>query len=113
MSGSRPRLRGSPEPLRLESRNVHRRDAFEKGTVMTYLRLFVPALVLLLCAPALAAAQTDLTGDWVLTITSPQGPRDLSAKLKQDGEKLTGTVVTPRGEAALEGTITGPDVKIA
>src|SRR5207249_11376057 len=60
-----------------------------------------------------SAAQTDLTGDWVLTITSPQGPRDLSAKLKQDGEKLTGTVVTPRGEAALEGTITGPDVKIA
>jgi hypothetical protein len=80
---------------------------------MTHLRLFVPALVLLLCAPALAAAQTDLSGDWVLTITSPQGPRDLSAKLKQDGEKLTGTVVTPRGETALEGTITGAAVKIA
>src|SRR2546422_3889037 len=80
---------------------------------MTHLRLFVPALVLLLWAPALAGAQTDLTGDWVLTITSPQGTRDLSAKLKQDGEKVTGTVVTVRGETSLEGTVTGADVKIA
>jgi hypothetical protein len=79
---------------------------------MTHFRLFVPALVLLLFAPALAAAQTDLTGDWVLTVTSPQGTRDLSAKLKQDGEKVTGTVVTVRGETPLEGTVTGPDVKI-
>jgi hypothetical protein len=84
----------------------------EERTVMTHLRLFVPALVLLLFAPARAAAQTDLTGDWVLTVTSPQGTRELSAKLKQDGEKVTGTVVTPRGENPLEGTVTGPDVKI-
>jgi hypothetical protein len=84
----------------------------EEGTVMTHLRFSVPALVLLLVAPALAAAQTDLTGDWVLTITSPQGTREFSAKLKQDAEKVTGTIVTVRGETPLEGTVTGPDVKI-
>jgi hypothetical protein len=47
-------------------------------------------------APALAgdSPATDATGPWKWTIQTPDGNSiDMSAKLKQDGEKLTGVFV--------------------
>ncbi len=54
----------------------------------------------------------DLTGDWDLTITSPQGPNTSKASLKQEGEKLTGAFKGQRGELPLQGTVKGKEVKL-
>jgi len=58
----------------------------------------------LFCAVALiASAQggASVVGEWDMTVNSPQGTRTLLLKLKQEGDKLTGTVKSPRGEAPL------------
>jgi len=70
------------------------------------------AFVALLAAPALA--QTNLTGDWDVTITSPQGPNTLNCTLKQDGDKLSGILKSPMGELPFTGgTLTGDQLKFA
>jgi hypothetical protein len=64
-----------------------------------------------LAAPA--PAQTTITGDWDLTITSPQGTRTAPVSLKQDGEKITGAFKSQAGELPVEGTLTGDAFKLA
>ncbi|MGH9934946.1 MAG: hypothetical protein ACREAM_01800, partial [Blastocatellia bacterium] len=58
------------------------------------MKRLVCALSTLVCALFLAASamaqSVDVTGDWDLTVVSPQGARDAKASFKQDGEKLTG-----------------------
>src|ERR671934_2510903 len=79
-------------------------------------RLFIPVLtfVFLLTAAGLAAAQSaDVTGTWEITITSPQGSRDVKAILKQDGEKLNGVFKGERGELAFQGTVKGKEIKFS
>jgi hypothetical protein len=53
----------------------------------------------------------DVTGVWDTVIESPQGAMNVTTTLKQDGEKITGTQASQMGEVALEGTITGVDLK--
>ncbi len=74
---------------------------------MQMLRLLFVSTVL--AALALAA---DVTGTWKAQITAPDGQtRQHTYNLKADGEKLTGTLVTGRGEEQIQdGTIKGDDV---
>lgn len=58
-------------------------------------------------------AQTNVAGDWVLTINGPQGTVDTDASFKQAGDKVTGTFSSPMGETSVEGTITGSTLSIA
>ena len=70
-------------------------------------------------APAAAAAAagsgpiTDLNGKWnvVLTIAG-MGEIPAVADLKQDGDKLSGTLSGPAGDLVIAGTVTGRTVKI-
>ena len=55
---------------------------------MTRTRFTILALLLLVAAPAFA--QTNVTGDWDVTIESPQGANTVLVTFKQDGEKLSG-----------------------
>jgi hypothetical protein len=82
---------------------------------MTRAKWFLPALLLLLMLllPGRAFAQTDVSGDWELTITSPQGARTTPVSLKQDGEKITGMFKSQAGELPVEGSVTGRDLKLA
>jgi hypothetical protein len=66
-------------------------------------------LWLLLSASALAAS---VDGKWKASFTSPDGQtRENVFQLKSDGEKLTGTVISARGETPIEnGTVRGDDV---
>lgn len=75
--------------------------------------LLAPLFILAL--GALAAAQTPpgVTGDWDLTIISPQGSREVKASFKQDGEKLSGVFRSARGELPFEGTIKGKEIKFS
>jgi hypothetical protein len=73
----------------------------------------LPALVCAFILSASAKAQTpNVTGDWEVTINSPQGARTGQLSLKQEGEKLTGMLKNQRGEVPLEGAVTGKEIKI-
>jgi hypothetical protein len=81
------------------------------------MKRLVCVLSALVCAFILAASamaqSVDVTGDWDLTITSPQGTREAKASLKQDGEKLTGAFKSPRGELPITGSIKGKEIKLS
>jgi hypothetical protein len=79
---------------------------------MTRARLTL--LATLLFVPGLAFAQTNVTGDWDVTIQSPQGTNTVVVTLKQDGEKVSGIFKGQQGELPFEGgTLTGNDLKFA
>src|SRR3982075_2447950 len=79
---------------------------------MTRARLTL--LAMLLFVPGLAFAQTNVTGDWDVTIQSPQGTNTVLVTLKQDGEKVSGIFKGQQGELPFEGgTLTGTDLKFA
>jgi hypothetical protein len=67
-------------------------------------------LTALLVAPAFA--QVNVTGDWDVTIESPQGTNAVKMTLTQDGEKITGLFKSPMGELPFTGTLTGVDLKV-
>jgi hypothetical protein len=72
---------------------------------------FLLAAALLVCAVP-AFAQTDVTGDWEVTIVSPQGANTSRVTLKQDGDKVSGLFKSPAGELPFEGgTLTGNELK--
>jgi hypothetical protein len=62
-------------------------------------------------AISISAQSLNLTGDWELTINSPQGTFNPKASFKQDGEKLTGMFKGQRGELPLQGTVKGKEIK--
>ena len=72
----------------------------------------------LVCASALVlsvglAAQGSVAGNWELSINGPEGPISATAALKQDGEKVTGTITSPQGTVELAGTYKGKTVAVA
>lgn len=67
--------------------------------------------VAFLAAPA--SAQINLTGDWDLTIESPQGSNTVKVTLTQEGEKVSGLFKSQMGELPFTGTLTGVDLKFA
>jgi hypothetical protein len=75
--------------------------------------LLLPGLALAQDPPTPAPAKTpiDVTGVWDMVVESPQGQMNVTATLKQEGEKLTGTQASQMGEVALEGTVVGVDIK--
>lgn len=65
----------------------------------------------LLAAPAPTSAQeVDLTGDWVLTVESPNGTGTRQVTFEQDGTQLRGTISSSMATGPLEGTIEGDQV---
>jgi hypothetical protein len=72
---------------------------------------FAVLFVALLAAPA--AAQINLTGDWDMTIESPQGTNTVKVTLTQDGEKVSGLFKSEMGELPFTGTLVGVDLTFA
>ena len=69
------------------------------------------AAALLFAAAGDGVAQTSLTGDWILSISSPEGEFDLPVMITNDGDSL---VLTGRGEIAaltMTGVVEGSDVR--
>ena len=60
-----------------------------------------------------AYAQGSVAGAWELSINGPEGPITAKADLKQDGEKVTGTITSPQGTVDLAGTYKGKTVNVA
>jgi hypothetical protein len=63
--------------------------------------------------PAAAGSTTDATGKWDLVFNiEGVGEFPVTADLKQDGTKITGTFSGPTGDVTLQGTMTGPTLKL-
>ena len=72
---------------------------------MTRLKMSILALVLAALAPSAALAQVKLTGDWTVTVESPQGAASIDLSVKQTGEDLTGTITSPMGSVDFKGKV--------
>ena len=71
-------------------------------------RLFLAVCSILLCAALCLAA--DLNGRWEGAINGPNGEIKLVFTLKVEGDKLTGTVESPRGERPItDGKVKGDE----
>ena len=55
--------------------------------------------------PTAAAAQIDITGPWEVTLNAPTGPATAEVTFKQEGEAITGELVSPLGTTAFKGTL--------
>lgn len=69
----------------------------------------MPLLVSLLLSALLSVspqAQPDISGAWAIPVIDFGLPNTTRLVLKQDGDKLTGTL----GNQALEGTLAGADI---
>jgi hypothetical protein len=84
---------------------------------MKKLRKYIIASITIITAAFVFAAVLtvgaagDVSGNWKLTIETPNGPGSPSVVLKQEGEKLTGTYKGRFGESPLEGTVKDKDIK--
>lgn len=72
---------------------------------MSRLKTTLLALAFALSLPYPALAQTDVTGDWTVTVESPQGTTSIDATMKQTGEDLTGTISSPMGSVDFKGKV--------
>ena len=72
---------------------------------MDPLKMSVLALAFVVSVPVAARAQVDVTGDWTVTVDSPQGTSSIDATMKQSGEDLTGTITSPMGSVEFKGTV--------
>lgn len=75
-------------------------------------RLFSMVFAIGLMLGATVAAQ-NVSGDWELSINGPEGVITATAQLKQDGEKLTGTISAPQGSAEMTGTMKGKAMSLS
>jgi hypothetical protein len=71
--------------------------------------LALATLVTLVAVPL--AAATDVSGTWTMIATTPRGERTSTLVIVQDGEKLTVTSKSERGEATGAGTLTGDAIE--
>lgn len=77
---------------------------------MTRLKSTLLALSLLLTASPVFA-QTNITGDWDVTVVSPQGTNTTPVTFKQEGDKVSGLFKSPQGTLPFEGgKLTGDDL---
>src|SRR5262245_9817307 len=88
------------------------KSPFQRGTAMNRKRVLGLALALLMSIPMTALAQTDVTGDWVVTIDTPQGAQSIDLVMKQAGEALTGTIVSPMGSVEFKGKIVKDAIEV-
>jgi hypothetical protein len=70
--------------------------------------------VLFLALGTMTALAADFNGKWTATSESPRGTQTITFDFHIDGAKLTGTVTSPRGDAAIsEGKIDGDNISFA
>jgi hypothetical protein len=72
---------------------------------MSRLKTTLLALAFALSLPHPAIAQADITGDWIVTVESPQGTTSIDATMKQTGEDLTGSITSPMGSVDFKGKV--------
>src|SRR5712671_1176811 len=64
-------------------------------------------------AISFAAMAADVSGNWNLSVETPQGTRTPTMTLAQKGEVLTGTYHSQRGDQPMTGSIKGNAIKLS
>jgi hypothetical protein len=80
---------------------------------MTRSRITLFVFALLVAAPAFAQTPASVSGEWDVTINSPQGANTTRVAFTQDGDKVKGLFKSPNGELPFTGTLTGSELKFA
>ena len=75
--------------------------------------LAVLLLGLMLVPAAIAADTANVSGEWQLSVETPNGKGTPSVIFKQDGEDLTGTYKGRFGESHLKGSVKGNEIKFS
>ncbi len=71
------------------------------------MRRLLLACVMVLVTSSLALA-ADITGKWVGSVETPNGPMELTYELKSEGETVTGTVASAMGSLPIaDGKLVG------
>lgn len=76
---------------------------------MTHLKSVVAlafAVVLAAVPGAALAQQSGVTGDWEITLETPQGSNTVGLTLTQDGDRVSGNLSSPLGSVPITGTAT-------
>lgn len=60
-----------------------------------------------------AFAQSSVSGGWDLSINGPEGPIAASCMLKQDGDKVSGTLESPQGTVNVAGEMKGKTLSMS
>jgi hypothetical protein len=81
---------------------------------MRRLSISILSLFVVTAASAMTFAQNaSAVGNWDLTIESPQGKRTVQLVIKQEGDKLTGLLRSPRGDRPLDSvTVKGNEITL-
>ena len=58
-------------------------------------------------------AQTSLTGEWAIALTTPQGHSEYTMYITQEGPRLTGHLTSEYGEVPVRGSVNGDEVKLS
>lgn len=73
---------------------------------MKKLVLLLCAVALVLALPARSSAQAlDVSGEWAMSVNTDNGQIPATLVLKQEGEKITGSIRSDMGESVIEGTM--------
>lgn len=74
--------------------------------------LMAAAATLALAGPTVMAADANVTGEWTMTVETPQGSGSPTFNLKQQGTTVSGTYKGQLGEAPVKGTVAGNQVTL-
>jgi hypothetical protein len=77
----------------------------EIGVMARTTRAAIVLLAALIGGPSQAAAQANIAGVWEVTLNSPTGPTTVDVTFKQDGEAITGELVSLAGTATFKGKL--------
>ncbi|MBZ5556331.1 MAG: hypothetical protein LAO77_03545 [Acidobacteriia bacterium] len=84
---------------------------------MTRSNLAAGALFLLVAAAvfpqAARAAQVNVTGEWALEVTTPNGHVEYTLYLNQEGPRVTGHLTSEYGETPVKVTLNGDAITLA
>jgi hypothetical protein len=70
-------------------------------------------VVLLGAAVSLAAWAADISGTWNLKVSSPRGEHSATLAVTQQGEKISGSLQSERGEYKIEGALKGEQIEFS
>lgn len=71
---------------------------------------FITVVVALLLS-SMAAYAEDVSGSYTIAIETPNGNLDATLTMKQDGDKLAGSVISQLGESPITGTAKATEVE--
>jgi hypothetical protein len=74
--------------------------------------LVLSALLVCSAPPCFAQAAPSVAGEWTITFQTDQGAADADLSLKVDGQKVSGTITSPQGQAPVEGTVADGKLKM-